>query len=306
MVVNVGDVVFFPGATAQSEITGDLLTVTAVTANLVTANGVTTTAAIVDNAILHIVRKGGYATGVTSDTTGNNVKPPMDIGRANMDSAMPMAPSAAHQLPFRHDQTGYAANTAHETELLPTSIVLGAAAIDGVVGTTMTNLQLAANSRARNIVKPGDYIAFATNLVANLPTVTEIMQVVEVPTDEEIVVERMVGYAGQRGPGQATPGATAIANGDRLFKVDVQSRNKHATGHSVEVTSPTTMQMIRYGRSTLPMPQVFHTAEHQATEVSNVNTLTRGHCGLEGMGAGLQPRATGTIGAEDFANGVEV
>jgi len=54
------------------------------------------------------------------------------------------------------------------------------------------------------------------------------------------------------------------------------------------------MQMIRYGRSTLPMPQVFHTAEHQASELSNVNTLSRGHCGLRGMGAGRQPRSFAT------------
>jgi len=69
---------------------------------------------------------------------------------------------------------------------------------------------------------------------------------------------------------------------DRLGYETLSPMNRHPSGHSVDVTAPSTMQKIRFGRSTLPLPQVFHTAAHQAGSTEQANMLTRGHCGLQG------------------------
>jgi len=71
----------------------------------------------------------------------------------------------------------------------------------------------------------------------------------------------------------ANVGAVSLVNG------------KHPSGHSLDVTAPSTMQKIRFGHSTLPLPQVFHTAMHKAGSTAQANLLTRGTCGLSGANA---------------------
>eukprot|EP00283_Hemiselmis_rufescens_P000758 CAMPEP_0173470394 /NCGR_PEP_ID=MMETSP1357-20121228/77851_1 /TAXON_ID=77926 /ORGANISM="Hemiselmis rufescens, Strain PCC563" /LENGTH=4076 /DNA_ID=CAMNT_0014438669 /DNA_START=54 /DNA_END=12284 /DNA_ORIENTATION=+ len=71
----------------------------------------------------------------------------------------------------------------------------------------------------------------------------------------------------------------------RLNDETLMPMNRHPSGHSLEVTAPSTMQKVRFGRSTLPLPQVFHTAEHQASSTLQTNVLSRGHCGLHGRTA---------------------
>jgi len=71
-------------------------------------------------------------------------------------------------------------------------------------------------------------------------------------------------------------------------------RGNHFSGFPAETSTPNSIEKIFYGRSTLPLPQVIHTADGVATTAAT-SRLTRGHCGQVPVGAGTLPTATAPV-----------
>ncbi len=84
------------------------------------------------------------------------------------------------------------------------------------------------------------------------------------------------------------PVATASATQDST------QRGNHFSGFPAETSTPNDIEKLFYGRSTLPLPQVIHTANGVATSAA-IARLTRGHCGQVPAGAGVS--VLGTPGA---------
>eukprot|EP00281_Chroomonas_sp_CCMP1168_P017251 CAMPEP_0206219836 /NCGR_PEP_ID=MMETSP0047_2-20121206/4528_1 /ASSEMBLY_ACC=CAM_ASM_000192 /TAXON_ID=195065 /ORGANISM="Chroomonas mesostigmatica_cf, Strain CCMP1168" /LENGTH=3848 /DNA_ID=CAMNT_0053642399 /DNA_START=64 /DNA_END=11610 /DNA_ORIENTATION=+ len=86
---------------------------------------------------------------------------------------------------------------------------------------------------------------------------------------------------------------TAVPHGF-IQAAGLAAAGAHPSGHTTDVTTPTIQEALVFGQSTLPLPQVIHTAMGRASGTTQRNFLSRGTCGTVGNGqAGSEILATG-------------
>jgi len=188
-------------------------------------------------------------------------------GTVNMDGAVPMSPS------------GQSVDLSYNDRLDISTIPLAAVKAQTVASATSdTDVTIAFSTdpvttagEYYQVVETGEIFMIVTDGGTSQTVARGALGSRSMPIAAGSTVRQVVpGTAGTSSDGFADFESTSAAarGGERTRDAIYAKANvgaislvngKHPSGHSLDVTAPSTMQKIRFGHSTLPLPQVFHT-----------------------------------------------